>query len=327
MAAQSDQIREWREQYARRWLSIDFEPLTDAPFRALVEPVFEDPRIVRLGLSPGYSFRDDDLVRDGNEAFSLMFSLSRSLDITHHRHELRLGRGDATLLHVCETGAVGSRQDFGCMTVLIPQSEFETRVARPDDAVMRHLPRRSEALQLLRAYLRSIERNRLGASPEVREIIRLHIIDLVALAITPHGALGESTLSAVAAARLNAALDYIATRFQDPEVSITAIARSQGVSPRYLQRLIETTGASFTERVKELRLQRAFMLLTEAFTCKRRISDIALQAGFSDLSHFNRLFRSRFGDTPRGVRAQGSQGAIGAEPPSKADGNLTGFSS
>jgi hypothetical protein len=30
--------------------------------------------------------------------------------------------------------------------------------------------------------------------------------------------------------------------------------------------------------------------------------DIALAAGFSDLSHFNRLFRARFGDTPRGVR-------------------------
>jgi AraC-like DNA-binding protein len=36
-----------------------------------------------------------------------------------------------------------------------------------------------------------------------------------------------------------------------------------------------------------------------------RICDIALQAGFSDISHFNRLFRARFGDTPSGVRALG----------------------
>jgi hypothetical protein len=28
-----------------------------------------------------------------------------------------------------------------------------------------------------------------------------------------------------------------------------------------------------------------------------------LRAGFSDISHFNRIFRSRFGDTPKGVRA------------------------
>jgi hypothetical protein len=71
------------------------------------------------------------------------------------------------------------------------------------------------------------------------------------------------------------------------------VARSQGISPRYLQRLLETAETSFTERVNELRLQRALALLLEAG--KRRISDI---------SHFNRLFRARFGDTPSGVRAQ-----------------------
>ena len=36
-----------------------------------------------------------------------------------------------------------------------------------------------------------------------------------------------------------------------------------------------------------------------------RICDIALQSGFSDISHFNRFFRARFGDTPSGVRALG----------------------
>jgi AraC-like DNA-binding protein len=81
------------------------------------------------------------------------------------------------------------------------------------------------------------------------------------------------------------------------------VARRQGISPRYLQRLLETSGTSFSARVNELRLQRAFVLLTEPHGRGRRISDIALQAGFSDVSHFNRMFRRRFGDSPSGVRA------------------------
>jgi len=34
------------------------------------------------------------------------------------------------------------------------------------------------------------------------------------------------------------------------------------------------------------------------------ICNIALQAGFSDISHFNRLFRYRFGGTPSDVRVE-----------------------
>jgi AraC-like DNA-binding protein len=63
---------------------------------------------------------------------------------------------------------------------------------------------------------------------------------------------------------------------------------------------LEGTGRSLTEHVNELRLERAFALL--ACGGDRRVSDIALEAGFSDVGYFNRLFRSRFGDTPLGVR-------------------------
>jgi AraC-like DNA-binding protein len=84
---------------------------------------------------------------------------------------------------------------------------------------------------------------------------------------------------------------------------LAAVAHRQGVTPRYLQRLLEKSGTSFTTHVNELRLQRAFALLTQPHAGGRRISDIALQTGFSDPSHFKRLFRARFGDTPTGVRA------------------------
>ncbi len=74
------------------------------------------------------------------------------------------------------------------------------------------------------------------------------------------------------------------------------------VSSRYLQQLLEVSGTSFTARVTELRLQKAFAALAGPMGRKRRISDIAMDAGFSDISHFNRLFRARFGETPSGVR-------------------------
>jgi AraC-like DNA-binding protein len=87
------------------------------------------------------------------------------------------------------------------------------------------------------------------------------------------------------------------------------VAQSLGISPRYLQRLLETSGTSFTAHVTELRLKHAFMLLTAPDLSDVCICDVALQTGFSDISHFNRLFRSRFGDTPTGVRAHARVGS------------------
>jgi AraC-like DNA-binding protein len=298
LAAQSDPIREWLEQPAQRWLNVGFEPLSNVPFRASVTPIFEDLRIARFANSPGFTFRDKKIVQDGDDAFAVFISQSSIIEIAQHLgRDLRLGYGDATVIHRGATGRIGSRLGIERIAIPIPRSELVTRGARPEDAVMRLLPRRSEGLQLLRGYLRSIERCRVSGSLEVRETVRRHIIDLVALSVVPRVAIGESSLSAVGAARLNTALDHIARHFQEPELSVGVIARRQHISPRYLQRLFETSGKSFTQIVNELRLQKAFALLAGPH------EHIALHVGFADISHFNRLFRSRFGNTPSTVRA------------------------
>jgi AraC-like DNA-binding protein len=154
-------------------------------------------------------------------------------------------------------------------------------------------------------YLKSALKEGVLATPKLRDVVVTHIHDLVALTISESAPLGESSASAIVAARHSAALDHIVGHFQDPELSLEAVARCQGISPRYLQHLMTSSGTSFTERVNELRLQRAFALLIEPHDSVRRISDVALEVGFSDISHFNRLFRARFGVSPRGVRSAG----------------------
>jgi len=55
-------------------------------------------------------------------------------------------------------------------------------------------------------------------------------------------------------------------------------------------------------RLMELRLRHAADLL--AHEPLRRISDIAFDCGFNDLSYFNRCFRRRFGLTPTAARGR-----------------------
>jgi len=301
MGMQRDPVREWREQYARCCLRVDFGPLPGTTFHASVKPIFPELGIIRTASSPGFVFRDEDLLQDGNDSFELIVAQSQELDIAHRGREIRLGPGDATIMQASATGRVGSRERFGFLEVLVSSAEWDRRACRAD-ALRQHIGFNSSVLKLLRGYIRSLERSAIATSVEGREIVRRHMLDLVAIAATPHQSIGESNLSAVAAAHTQAIFDYLASHFSDPELSLSTVAQSLQISPRYLQRLLETSGTSFTAHVTELRLKRAFALLTAHDKRDVRICSVALESGFSDISHFNRLFRSRFGDTPRGVR-------------------------
>ena len=105
------------------------------------------------------------------------------------------------------------------------------------------------------------------------------------------------------AARLHAIREDIANRLDEPELSLARIAAMHRVKPRYVQRLFESEGTTFADYVLTQRLAFAHRLLSDPFRAGVKISAIALDAGFGDLSYFNRTFRRRYGMTPSELRA------------------------
>ena len=100
--------------------------------------------------------------------------------------------------------------------------------------------------------------------------------------------------------RLKSVLMILERRFTEPDFSAQKLAAAAGLSERYVNELLHEAGASFTLRLNE-RLRKAAGLLAHA---ERRISDIAFDCGFNDLSYFNRCFRRRFGLTPSTARGR-----------------------
>jgi AraC-like DNA-binding protein len=303
MGAKVDPIKAWREDIGRRFLRLDFKPYGDTPFRASTVAIpIQGLRVVKRAMSPGLTFRDTELISDGNDAFGIQIALSSGVEVRQRGWQQSLGRGDATVLHVGTAGSVGGERAFHVASVLCPRAELSERGVRPETTLGRRVPASSEALRLLRSYLRSLEGAKLADWPQANELVCRHILDLAALVLGEFDRVGESGLGAVAAARLALAFRHIAESFTEPGLSVEVVARRQRVSARYLQRLLERAGTSFTSHLTELRLQKALALLTEPDS--GRVVDVAMMAGFNDLSHFNHLFRARFGDTPSGVRGQ-----------------------
>jgi AraC-like DNA-binding protein len=86
--------------------------------------------------------------------------------------------------------------------------------------------------------------------------------------------------------------------------SLDAVAKCQDISPIYVRKLFESDDTSFTQFVLSERLARAHRLLSDPRFAERSIAALALEAGFGDLSYFNRAFRRCYRATPSGVRAR-----------------------
>jgi acetamidase/formamidase/AraC-like DNA-binding protein len=118
------------------------------------------------------------------------------------------------------------------------------------------------------------------------------------------------------AALLQRLYDAIERTFGDPEITPARIAQMEGISERYLQRLFEAAGDSFTHYLRERRLQRCSAELANAAEAHRSVSDIAFGCGFSNAAHFSRSFRDRFGLSPSAFRQQ--QAGLPSGPSARA---------
>jgi AraC-like DNA-binding protein len=170
---------------------------------------------------------------------------------------------------------------------------------------MRPVQRDSGALQLLTLYLRLFDDEPSLATPELRSLVVNHVYDLVALALgATRDAAAIASGRGVRAARLHAIKTQILDSLNRREISLTGLAARHRVTPRHVQMLFESDGTTFSQYVLDQRLARAHRMLSNPLLAEQTISAIAYEAGFGDLSHFNRAFRRRYGETPSDVRAR-----------------------
>lgn len=97
-----------------------------------------------------------------------------------------------------------------------------------------------------------------------------------------------------------AALDLIRSRLARPIV-VAEIATGVGMSERHLRRLFQQElGVSVVAAIADCRLQQARRLLSMRFPVARAAANV----GIADPTRFSRLFRRRYGETPRAYQAR-----------------------
>lgn len=107
-----------------------------------------------------------------------------------------------------------------------------------------------------------------------------------------------------------ATIEHIRARIAADVADIPTLAElaSKATMSRYqLSRMFRKhVGTCLRDYVRDRRLERACDLLAAS---TQSITATAIECGFYDLSHFDRIFRRRFGMTPREFRARHASSA------------------
>jgi AraC-like DNA-binding protein len=299
--APGDRLAVWREVLGRVHLHLDVEQAADGPLHATVESYRLGPASLYFSNTTAVrASRTRELVQDGDGDFRLLFSRGAGYEYSANGADHIVGDGHAALLF---NGVVSSVRYLGSCRVTavrVRRDDLAIAIRNLNEQPIRYVDPRSSAFHLLADYAEVLRRQGPASDPVLAARIAAHLTDLVALAVGD----GRAVIDArsVPVARLAAIKAKIESHLGEHDLSAERIGAQHGVTGRYVRMLFEGDGTSFSDFVLERRLLRARDLLSDPRLFERTIGSIAYDAGFGDLSHFNRNFRRRFGSTPGDVR-------------------------
>ncbi|MFB9886352.1 helix-turn-helix transcriptional regulator [Balneatrix alpica] len=173
------------------------------------------------------------------------------------------------------------------------------------NALLRRTTPLTPQWRMLFNYARHLQEELPYLSKEQALTCMTHIHDLALMALgSTQEACEIAAGRGVKAARLQAIKADIERHLTHPELNANWIAARHGLSPRYIRALFADADTSFGDYVASRRLALAYRLLCDPTRRRQSIGQLALDAGFGDLSWFNARFKRLYGLTPKEVRAQ-----------------------
>jgi AraC-like DNA-binding protein len=242
----------------------------------------------------------------GQDHLFLGIHLAGKSAVRQPGREFELESGEAALFSCIDEGFSAYRPTpVSFLGVRVAHKVMAPLGVRLDDGRMRSISPDTGCLRLLTTYLRFICSWEATDGSELPATMAAHVADLVAL--IAHTDLGApaAEICGVRAARLQAVKSEIMRNLGDYGLSVAAVAARHGVTARYIHKLFESEGRTFSEYVLDRRLFAAYRLLTNRRLANRSIASVAYDCGFADLSYFNRTFRRRYNATPTDVRSSG----------------------
>jgi len=245
--------------------------------------------------------RKKHLSRVDKDCYYLQFIQRGRISVIQERQELGSNSALGTLFYASEPYQLQCLDEVRAYYVEIPRASLVERLSDKDIPVSVNFSTGAGLGRVAADFCLSIATESDAISDTDKTQLGNDLLDLVARAVDRRSR-GEPVEHALQKARLHAIKNYIEQNLSNPVLSLSSIAKHNGISVRYLHHLFRQEDLSPSDWIWGRRLERCYDLLSAPAAADRSVTDIAYSAGFSSSSHFSNLFKARFGLRPSDLR-------------------------
>ena len=192
--------------------------------------------------------------------------------------------------------------DFVMLYIRIPQTMLYPRLLNLQLLPLGTLTSQITGNRIFSTLLRSIVDGLEELTDEYLRPIEVALSEFVVSTLAESSAL--SCFDMAGASNFHRISQAIETQLGDGDLTLHQIAEQQRVSARYIQKLFQQAGMSFSQYLRKRRLEHCHADLASIAHRNLSISDICFRWGFNDAAHFSRSFRADYGVTPRAFRQE-----------------------
>lgn len=305
-------VEYWRDLVGRFFARIDLNCRPDDTFRRKTT-VWEMGalRFTTYGADGGTAHRRRcHIALDGEETFCLLLVRNGRLHLRQLGRESVVQAGHLCLLDANEPYDFQQPEHLDMLTLRIPGDMLRLRLGEPADYCPTSVSTAHGTGRIASDLLHAILREGVSLTQAEATHLAEHVSDIVALSLLAGDGGGASSESASRRALYHRMTQHVASRLGEPDLSPQDVAVGTGVSVRYLHRVFQDTGQSFSEYLRTQRLARSLEQLRNPLLRHRPVTGIAYDNGFTSATHFTTAFRRRYGTTPTEARraARGGTG-------------------
>jgi len=290
----------WRDFMARRYPGVEIAA-PNAGFRTHYRSwQCGDVEFAEISSATRLGIRVDLPARDGPGCYYLPLQLGGEFRVGQYGREYGAGPRTICLLdsdipHWRELAAGGR-----LLNVRLPKRMLDRYLVDPTEACLRPVAADAGLAAVVWEFANSVWRRyqELGAAmPDMADMLARMAANLFCSTIDEECAVGGAEL------HRRRLLHCIHDHLGDPRFDVGKAAAACNISMRYVHVLMRDTGRSFSRYLLERRLERCCEALQSKADRSCSITEIAFRWGFNDMSHFSRVFRGRYGLSPREFRA------------------------